>query len=83
MSIRCSVGMYKPVGVDNAMLMSVCGRSVSVGFSDADGADADVIEERKRGHSSIAFERVLRKRGRYVSLLNCAEDSRGGGDGWE
>ena len=45
--------------------MSACGRSVRVGLSeDAEEDDVGVIEERKIGHSSIAFDSVLRRMGR-------------------
>lgn len=43
------------------MFMSVVGRMVSEGF---DSSVAGVMEERKRGHSSMAFESVFRKIGR-------------------
>lgn len=56
--------MYRPVGVESAMLMSACGRSVSVGLLSDSGVQEGVIEERKSGHSSIALESVLRSMGR-------------------
>ena len=68
-STPCSVGVYKPVGVDNAMEMSAWGRTVRVGF--ASGAVFGMMVERKIGHSSIARERVFRRMGRKVSLVNC------------
>lgn len=58
------VGVYSPLGVDSAMLISALGRMVSVGLDDSEGEDRGVIELRKIGHSSIAFERVLRRIGR-------------------
>lgn len=50
------------MGVESAILMSELGRMVSVGL--AEGSEEGVMEERKRGHSSIALERVLRRMGR-------------------
>ena len=47
--------------MDRAILMSALGRMVSVGL---DSLHAGVIEERKRGHSSIAFDSDFRKIGR-------------------
>jgi len=55
------------------MEMSAWGRSVSVGFTFAfpfvsaeEEGERGVIEERRRGHSVMARERVLRRIGRYV-----------------
>lgn len=62
--------MYRPVGVESAMLISECGRRVSVGFSEDDADHDGVMEERKSGHSTIAFESVFRRIGRYVSRVN-------------
>lgn len=59
---RWRVGVYRPVGVERATLISAFGRTVSVGLSE--DAHGGVIEERKRGHSSMAFERVFRRTGR-------------------
>lgn len=75
MSTRCSVGVYSPVGVDNAMLMSVCGRRVRVGLSEGEEDEVGVMDERKSGQSSIAFESVFKRIGRCVSFVNCAEIS--------
>lgn len=47
------VGVYSPVGVDSAMEISACGRTVSVGLvfgSAAWVAERGVMEERRRGH---------------------------------
>lgn len=68
-STPCSVGVYRPVGVERAMEMSAWGRTVNVGF--ASGAVFGVIVERKIGHSSIARDSVFRRMGRKVSLVNC------------
>ena len=73
-----SVGVYSPVGVDNAMLMSAFGRTVSVGF---DSSDTGVMEERNMGHSSIAFESVFRNMGRYVRRVYCWDSGAGAGEG--
>lgn len=62
------MGVYSPVGVDKAMLMSAEGRIVSDGFGESGKC---VMELRKIGHSSIAFERVLRRMGKYVSFVYC------------
>lgn len=62
------VGVYRPVGVDSAMLMSAVGRIVSEGLSEL---GENVMELRKMGHSSIAFDSILRRMGRYVSLVYC------------
>ena len=59
--------MYSPVGVDSAMHISECGRRVRVGLLPLETLPG-VIEERKSGQECIAFERVLRRMGRYVSL---------------
>jgi len=32
----CMVGVYSPLGVDNAMLISALGRMVSVGLNDSE-----------------------------------------------
>jgi hypothetical protein len=58
----CSVGEYNPVCVESAILISACGRMVRVGLdvSDEDG----VMELLKRGHSIIAFDKVLSRMGR-------------------
>lgn len=75
--------MYRPVGVDRAMLMSACGRSVRVGFDDSAGdEDWGVMEERKSGHSTMAFESVLRRMGRYVNLVYCSDERVSGEGGW-
>lgn len=69
-STLCNVGVYKPVGVERAILISACGRTVRVGF--APGSDMPgVMEERKSGHSSMDLERVLRRIGRYVRRVYC------------
>ena len=68
----CMVGVYSLLGVDNAMLISALGRMVSVGLYDSgvgDEEDWGVIELRNMGHSSMAFDRVLRRIGRYVSRV--------------
>lgn len=60
--------------MDNATLMSAWGRIVSVGLAvDEAPAATGVIEERRRGHSNIAFERVFRRTGRYVSRVYCCD----------
>ena len=56
--------MYSPLGIDNAILISALGRMVSVGLEGSDEEVWGVIELRKMGHSSIAFDRVLRRIGR-------------------
>ena len=61
------------------MLMSACGRSVIVGFSPESGDHDDVIEERKMGHSVIAFDSVFRRIGRYVKRVKCADGGTEGG----
>ena len=63
MSTERTVGVYSPVAVDSAMLMSEYGRKVSVGLLPFEALPG-VIEERKSGQASIAFERVLRRMGR-------------------
>jgi len=67
----CIVRVYSPLGMDNAMLISALGRMVSVGLEGADEEVWGVIELRKMGLSSIAFDRVLRRIGRYVSRVYC------------
>lgn len=69
--------MYKPLGVERAILISAWGRRVIVGFSPELGDQVGVIDERKRGHSSIAFESVFRRIGRYVRCEYCPEGSTG------
>lgn len=65
------------------MLMSAWGRRVRVGLSvEEEGVGVGVMEERKRGHSDMAFESVLRRMGRYVSLVNWAEEGGSDGVGW-
>lgn len=50
--------------------MSALGRMVRVGFAFVSGSDCDgevdegVMEDRRRGHSIIAFASVLRRMGR-------------------
>ena len=47
--------------------MSAWGRTVRVGFGGCEGEEVEgvgVIEERKSGHSFMARERVLRRKGR-------------------
>lgn len=62
------VGVYRPVGVESATLMSAAGRMVSEGL----GESGEVIMElRKMGHSIMALERVFRRMGRYVSRVYC------------
>jgi len=68
----CIVGVYSPVGVDKAMLISACGRTVRVGLPESD--EVGVIDDRRRGHSIIAFESVLRRIGRKVIRVNRADD---------
>lgn len=73
------------MGVERAMLMSALGRIVKVGLEvdveeESEGEEG-VMEERKRGHSSMALERVLRRMGRYVSLVYFPESGTGGGGG--
>jgi len=46
------------------MLISVFGRMVSVGLDDEEVEIWRVIELRKIGHSSMAFERVLMRIGK-------------------
>lgn len=71
------VGVYRPVGVDNATVISAFGRMVSVGFeeSDDDGIEVEidegVMELRNTGHSIMAFERVLMRMGKYVRRVYC------------
>lgn len=79
MSTAESVGVYSPVGVERAMEMSACGRIVSVGF--AVESAWGVMDERSRGHWIMALERVLRRIGRYVSLVYCAEGGTSGPEG--
>lgn len=70
-SVRVRVGVYRPVGVLRAMLMSACGRTVMVGFGLevvgllvvgllVDG----VMEERKSGQSCIARASIFKRKGR-------------------
>lgn len=59
--------MYNPVGVDKAILISAFGRTVRVGLSEVEVEG--VMEDRKSGHSSMAFDNVFRRIGRYVSLV--------------
>jgi hypothetical protein len=61
------VGVYKPVGVDSAILISECGRTVNVGRFPLETLSG-VMDERKSGQEYIALERVLRRMGRYVNL---------------
>lgn len=64
-STRWSVGVYRPVGVERAMLMSAWGRMVIVGLVlGGREDDVGVMEDRKSGHSTIALERVFRRMGR-------------------
>lgn len=63
------------------MLMSAWGRSVIVGFSPDSGDQDGVMEERKSGHSAIAFERVFRRMGRYVRRVNWPDGSTGASGG--
>ena len=50
------------------MHISECGRRVIVGLLPLFETLPGVIEERRRGQECIAFERVLRRMGRYVNL---------------
>lgn len=60
------------MGVDSATLMSAWGRIVRVGLAEGDASAAiGVIEDRRRGHSSMALDRVFRRMGRYVSRVYC------------
>ena len=56
------------MGVESAILMSAWGRTVSVGFGEGvvelGVPVVGVMDERKRGHSSIARESVLRRIGK-------------------
>ena len=68
-STHVNVGVYRPVGADSARAISACGRRVKVGFcccwsGPGDAAVVGVIDDRKMGHSTIAFESVLRRMGR-------------------
>jgi hypothetical protein len=56
------VGVYRPVCVESAMLISAWVRMVTVGFEEDDGNG--VMEDRRRGHSSIDLESVFRRIGR-------------------
>ena len=71
--------MYNPVGVDNAMLISACGRRVSVAL--ASGEVFGVMEERNSGHSLIARESVLSMKGRQVRRLYFPVSGTSGGEG--
>lgn len=61
-SARWIVGVYSPVGVDSAILISACGRIVNVGLEVGD--ELGVMEARKSGHSSMDLDSVLSKMGR-------------------
>lgn len=64
------------MGVDRAIEISATDRIVNVGFGGGDEEDEDVwgvMEERSRGHSAIAFDSVLSRIGKYVSLVYCPE----------
>ena len=50
--------------MESAMLISAWGRSVSVGLSEEE--DGGVMDVRKTGHSIMARERDLSRRGRNV-----------------
>ena len=63
MSTARIVGVYSPVGVDNAIQISECGRTVNVGLLPFE-ALSGVMDERKSGQECIALERVLRRIGR-------------------
>jgi len=69
-STRWIVGEKRPEGVEIPILMSACGRMVTVGF----GLE-EVMLDLRRGHSIIAFERAFRRRGRRVSLVYCVKGS--------
>jgi hypothetical protein len=74
-STALSVGVYRPVGVDKAIAMSAWGRMLSFGLSFEERSGEKGIEALKRGHSSMARERALRRRGRKVSRVKCVEGS--------
>lgn len=59
------------MGVERARLMSACGRRANVGLDVGDEEEGGGCEMvvRKTGHSSIARESVLRRKGRKVSFL--------------
>lgn len=58
-----------------------CWRSY-VGEEREEEEEEDVIDERNSYHLSIAFDNILRRMGRYVSLLYLPESGMGlGGDG--
>ena len=70
------------------MVISACGRTVSVGlgvdwevFVEVEVSCEGVIEDRRSGHWSIAFVRVLRRIGRYVKRVYWDEEGTGGGEG--
>ena len=71
------------------MEMSACGRTVSVGLlvDSGEGADGEevvvvgVMDERNKGHSCIASDRVLRRKGRYVRRLYFPVGGTSGGAG--
>ena len=67
--------------MDSARVTSAVGRMVSVGFLTSFASVVGVMDERKRGHSIMAFASVLRRKGRYVSLANVALSVMDGGAG--
>lgn len=73
-STRWMVGVYNPVLVEIAILMSACGRIVRLGLDCAEFGGDGVMDERRRGHWSIALESVLSRKGRYVRRVNWYED---------
>ena len=48
----CMVGLYSPLGMDTAMLISAFVRTVSCGYGRIRGGGVVVVELRKIGHSS-------------------------------
>ena len=67
-SAPTNVGVYSPVGVDSAKFISAPCRTLNVGLPLAPSAGEE-MELRRRGHSIMALERVLRRMGRYVSFV--------------
>lgn len=68
--------------MESAILISAQGRTVNEGLSvgDVEG----VIDDRNSGHSIIAFDKVFRRMGRYVSRLKvpCSGTVGGVGGGY-
>jgi len=73
------VGVYRPVGVDNATEISAFGRKLRVGLLLC--SVPVVIVVRKMGHSIIAHDSVFMRSGRKVSRVYCRDASGRSGTG--